>query len=385
MIKIKDSLSGEIRDIKSSKIFNIYLCGPTVYDKVHIGNIRPIIMTDLLIRSIRDLTKVNYTMNITDIDDKIINKANIENISFRKLSKKYEDLFLKTLSKLNIILPEQMPNVSGNISTIKSFIKSLLKNNYAYITKKGNIYFDVEKFNEYGDISKRELGNSLSNSYVDDKLNNIDFSIWKKYDSDSFESEWSKGRPGWHTECAAIINDVYKSGVDLHVGGNDLKFPHHENERAQFNSLNKYEISKHWMHVGQLNFNGEKMSKSKGNFLYADDFIDSHGINVLKIIFYMTHYSKPINFTDSYLENAIVIDKKIRNLIKKTNVNNYCKVSEDGEMYKKFKNEIILNEINTSNAMSILSLTIKNINKNIEDKILVSDFIKMLDHLGLVY
>ncbi|NQX83599.1 MAG: cysteine--tRNA ligase [Mycoplasmataceae bacterium] len=385
MIKIKDSLSGEIKDIKDSKSFDIYLCGPTVYDRVHIGNIRPIIMTDLFIRSINDLTKVNYTMNITDIDDKIIDRANSENVSFRSLSKKYEDLFLNTLSKLNIILPNQLPNVSNNIDTIKSFIDSLLDNEVAYKTKKGNIYFNLEKFNEYGKISKREINELLSSSSVEDKQNSIDFSIWKKYENDSYDSKWSKGRPGWHTECAAIINNLYSNGIDLHVGGNDLKFPHHENERAQFNSLNNYEISKNWMHVGQLNFNGEKMSKSKGNFLYADDFIEEHGINTLKIIFYMTHYSKPINYTNSYLENAKVIDKKISNVIKKISDKKYRDISNDGEMYKKFKDEIVKNELNTSNAISVLLLTIKGINKNTEDSILISDFFKMLNHLGLVY
>lgn len=290
----------------------IYLCGPTVYAKAHIGNIRPILTFDINIRAKRFLKqKIFLIHNITDIDDKIITKAQSENVSENLIAQKYQKHYLQLLKILNIQEPNLLPKVTENIAIIIDFITLLIDKNVAYVHD-GNVWFDVSKIKNYGAISHQLLANMHFTQQDYDKKNHADFALWKKTTiGQSFASPWGYGRPGWHTECAALINH-YNNGkkLALHGGGVDLIFPHHENENAQFLSLHDDNITQQWMHVGHLNINAEKMSKSLNNVIDTENFIDLHGKDTLRMLFLITNPTSPITLNTNLITNTKELVKK---------------------------------------------------------------------------
>ena len=285
---------------------NIYICGPTVYSKVHIGNMRPIMTFDIFNRANKHLkNEINIIHNITDIDDKIIEAAAKENISESEISEKYKNHYMQMLQEANVLKPNSMPSVVENMDKMIAFITLLIKTGNAYESN-GSVYFSVETIENYGHISKRTLENA-KHEKTDDKQHPADFAIWKNTNKGiQFDSPWSKGRPGWHTECAVFVNNELKGeSLDIHGGGIDLLFPHHENEDAQYQAINKKGITKEWVHTGHINLDNIKMSKSIGNVWLADEFFKEYSSDVLRYIFLTSSISSPINISQELIKQVV--------------------------------------------------------------------------------
>ncbi|MEG2801975.1 MAG: cysteine--tRNA ligase [Malacoplasma sp.] len=355
----------------NNKNISIYLCGPTVYNHIHIGNARPIIIFDVLNRLLRSLGyNVNFLHNITDIDDKIIIKSNEENISESELSNFYYLEYIKILNNLNIALNLiRIEKVTTNIDSIIEYVDIIYRKNFAYEIS-GDIYFDTSKIVDYGLLSGRSESDSLAeNSRLKNnqlKKNLSDFVLWKKTNVGlNWKSPWSNGRPGWHTECSCLINKYLGKQIDIHGGGIDLKFPHHENENAQNIAINDMPLSKVWMHIGHLNSNDEKMSKSLNNFYLVKDLLDKYDSNTIRWFFYQTSYSNPLNFSLVLLDKAkseiekvlyslnvvksyLILEKKFKT-IKKVDVSFLSSLCDNFN----FPNQIsfILKTINALNSM----------------------------------
>ncbi|MGL4769109.1 MAG: cysteine--tRNA ligase [Mycoplasmoidaceae bacterium] len=307
-MKIFDSITKEKIEIKNSNNVKMYVCGPTVYDDVHIGNIRPTIIFDILYKYlILEGFNIKYISNITDIDDKIVYRSIYENKNELELSKFYFELYLDILKKINIYSPPKFIKVSDNINIIIKYIQKLLEKNFAYKIEGDGIYFNTNKISNYGATFGNEIINNIIGEKNKDnnKINKNDFALWKnKAEGITWDSPFGKGRPGWHTECAAIIDNFFEKETCIHGGGIDLKFPHHENENAQSNALNGINISKIWMHVGHLTIDNLKMSKSLNNFIKVKDLLSKYNSNDIRWMFFQTSYSKPFNFNYGILDDA---------------------------------------------------------------------------------
>jgi cysteinyl-tRNA synthetase len=288
----------------------MYVCGPTVYDDPHIGNARPLIVFDLVFRIlIKNFgkNKVNYVRNITDIDDKIIQRANDLKINISELTKSVTDIFLSDCKYLNCLIPNNQPKATDNIAGMTQMIENLLAKKFAYI-KDGNVYFNVNKFKDYGKLSNKNPKDLISGSRVEIselKNNPLDFVLWKpSKDKEPFwESPWGKGRPGWHIECSAMSEKYLGKEFDLHCGGLDLIFPHHENEIAQSICANDSSIfAKYWMHNGYVTVDGKKMSKSDGNFITINNLKNNFNGQVVRLSILGTHYRQPLDWNLKILE-----------------------------------------------------------------------------------
>lgn len=318
-MKLYDSLSGEIIDI-NEEIINIYNCGPTVYNDIHIGNARPLIVFDVLYRTLLACNKkVNFLHNLTDIDDKIIYAAKKENIPELELSNKYGIAYSEIRSQLNT-LPLIIEKVSDNIDGIIDYIQRMIKANVAYEVN-GNVYFNTAKINEYGSLSRRNLDEQNIGERVnkdDVKQNETDFVLWKKTtDGIQWNTPWSKGRPGWHSECSYLIEKHFNNNLTIHGGGIDLKFPHHENENAQHIGLHKCHLTKVWMHVGHINVNAEKMSKSLNNFILVKDILKNYSYQTLRWFMYKTNYRNPLDYNMNVMDECVSDINRIKDLINK--------------------------------------------------------------------
>ena len=273
----------EFKPIKEGEV-SLYVCGPTVYNYVHIGNTRPMIVFDVLRRTFEYLgNQVTFVSNFTDVDDKIIKAAKEEGITEKELTDKYIKAYEDVRRDLNLEFPTYAPRVTETMDQIIDFIGQLIDKGYAYEVD-GDVYFRVSKIDEYGELSGIKIEDLVAGASerVEDKgvkEESTDFALWKKTDEGiQFNSPWSQGRPGWHTECVVMINDIFEDGkIDIHGGGQDLKFPHHENEIAQSRALNGHPIAHTWMHNQMININNEKMSKSLGNVIWAKDLIKELG------------------------------------------------------------------------------------------------------------
>ncbi len=312
------SSTGKKNKLPKDKV-SIYVCGPTVYNHIHIGNIRPILTFDVLHRFLKfQKTEVNFIHNITDIDDKILNAAKQENIHELEYSNFYTKKYLEILENMNILTPS-IHKVSDNMDDIIKFISELVDKGMAYKLDDG-IYLDVAKVEDYGSVSNMDIDKLESGKRIqvdDNKKNPNDFVLWKvKTDGILWDSPFGKGRPGWHTECVVLINKFIKGTVNVHGGGVDLRFPHHENENAQFEALYNKPLADNWMHVGHLMIDNEKMSKSLGNFILMKDILDKWGSNAIRWFFYQTNYQKPLNYTVENMENA---KKDIERVIQELN------------------------------------------------------------------
>ena len=295
----------------------MYGCGMTVYSKPHIGNLRSVLVYDLLYRTLSELyPKVVYVRNITDVDDKIIAASAKEGCPIEDIVTKYSAMFHSDVERLFCLPPTFEPRATAFIGNIIQIIESILNNKHAYIASDG-VYFKVDSFQEYGHLSRRKLETQIAGARVavgNNKKNHEDFALWKLYEDGSvtWPSPWGQGRPGWHIECSAMAYEALGTDFDIHCGGEDLKFPHHENEIAQSKcAFSGSGFAKYWLHVAFVTFNGEKMSKSISNVCYLDDIITARiNTEVVRLGLLSTHYRKPLNLSGAIFDNARdVLDK----------------------------------------------------------------------------
>lgn len=359
ILSSSDNLKHELSDKKVT----IYNCGPTVYNYVHIGNVRPLITFDVLYRYLEKIGKdVTFVHNITDVDDKIINAAAKEKVTEKELSTRYYNAYVDLFKILNI-KDLTMPKVSDHIQDIIDYVQKQVDNGSAYVAD-GDVYFDIQKLSNYGHVSHKNIDELLDGARKENKGNKkfpLDFALWKKTDVGiKWKSPWSEGRPGWHTECCVLINLLIGDHVTIHGGGVDLKFPHHENENAQNYALYKRDIADIWMHVGHVNVDGVKMAKSLGNFILVKDIVTKENANGLRWFFYKTKYQHPINFSKNMLEQA---NDEIKKLIASLSVaqtylianNNFALAKSN--LSQKF-DEALADDLNLPNAITeVLSQT----------------------------
>ena len=309
-MKLQDTLSNLEQTVDISKKVKIYLCGITVYDESHIGHARTIIVFDVLRKYLESKgIEVEFIQNFTDVDDKIINRANEENVSANTISTKYITNYFTDFDGLNVKRATNYPKATEHIEDIIKFIEKLMKKEIAYTSKNG-VYFEVSKFPEYGKLSKKKIDELQSGSRIEideSKKSPLDFAVWKFSEIEPvWNSPWGKGRPGWHIECSTMSIKYLGENFDIHGGGRDLIFPHHENEIAQSESCTGNSFAKIWMHVGMVTINGEKMSKSIGNVKSIKHVLENWGSNVIRLFCLSGHYSKPIDYSDELLKENLV-------------------------------------------------------------------------------
>lgn len=308
-MKLLDTLSKEEQEVDISKKVKIYLCGVTVYDESHIGHARTIIVFDVLRKYFESKgIGIEFIQNFTDVDDKIINRANKENKTAEEISSKYIENYFTDFDGLNVKRATNYPKATEHIEDIIKFIEKLIEKDIAYVTKNG-VYFSVSKFPEYGKLSKKKIDDLQSGSRIEideEKKDPLDFAVWKLSDKEpTWGSPWGKGRPGWHIECSAMSIKYLGENFDIHGGGRDLIFPHHENEIAQSESCTGVQFAKIWMHVGMVTIDGEKMSKSIGNVKSIKHVLENWGPNIIRLFCLSGHYSKPIDYSEELLKENL--------------------------------------------------------------------------------
>ena len=325
-MKIFNSLTKrkeELETIEPMKL-RMYVCGPTVYDFIHIGNARPMIVFDSFRRYLTFLGyEVNYVSNFTDIDDKIINRANELGISSEELANKYIVECKKDMEGMNIIPATTHPLATKEIDGMIDLISKLIEKGYAYVAKDGTVYYDTTKFKEYGKLSHKNIDElqsgcrDLKVTGEEDKKTSTDFVLWKpkKEGEPYWDSPWCEGRPGWHTECCVMAPKYCKGALDIHAGGEDLIFPHHENEIAQYEPIYGAPYAKYWMHNAFLNINNQKMSKSLGNFYTVRDVLTKFDGNVLRLFMLSTQYRAMLNFSFDLMESSKASLNRIKNAV----------------------------------------------------------------------
>lgn len=312
MLKIYNSLSQEkeiFKPIEQGKV-KIYVCGPTVYDFAHIGNARTYSAFDVIIRYLRWRGfEVTYARNITDIDDKIIKRANDNNEDFRTVVDRYTQAIHEDFAGLGLLQPDFEPKATEYIPQMIQMIETLIKNNHGYVAENGDVNFDIRSFASYGELAHRDIEKLESGARVeinDSKRDPLDFVLWKlaKPGEPSWESPWGRGRPGWHIECSAMSANILGETFDIHGGGKDLIFPHHENEIAQSECASHKKFVHTWMHAGYLQINKEKMSKSLGNFFTIRELLEQHGAEVLRYFLITNHYRSPLQYSDDTIKQS---------------------------------------------------------------------------------
>ena len=308
-MKVQDTLTKNEKELPATGKIRIYVCGVTVYDESHIGHARTIIVFDVFRRYLESKGAwVDYIQNFTDVDDKIITRAKQENVRPSAISSRYIDNYFNDFDDLNVLRATKYPKATEHIQDMQNYIKSLVDKKIAYTSKNG-VYFSVAKFPEYGKLSKKKIDDLLSGARIEvdeSKKDPLDFALWKFSDEDpSWDSPWGRGRPGWHIECSAMSIKYLGENFEIHGGGRDLIFPHHENEIAQSESLTSQPFAKIWMHVGMITINGEKMSKSKGNIKTIRHVLESFGPNIIRLFCLSGHYSKPIDYSENLLQENI--------------------------------------------------------------------------------
>ena len=316
-LKIFDTQSSSEKDLDTSDIIRVYLCGVTVYDESHVGHARTIIVFDTLRRFLESQGhKVNFVQNFTDVDDKIIDRAQKEGVPASEISQRYIGRYFEDFDTLNIIRAEHLPKATEHINQMLELVKSLVDKDFAYVSKNG-VYFSVSKFKEYGKLSKKKTEELISGARVEvdeTKHEPLDFALWKFSDQNpNWDSPWGKGRPGWHIECSAMSIKYLGENFEIHGGGNDLIFPHHENEIAQSESHTGKPFAKIWMHVGMVTMDNEKMSKSVGNIKIVKDSLNEWGPNVLRLFCLSGHYSKPIDYSEEPLKENLTKWRQVEN------------------------------------------------------------------------
>ena len=386
MMQIFDTLSNKKTDLKFSDKVRIYLCGVTVYDDAHIGHARTIIVFDVLRRFLESQKiTVEFIQNFTDIDDKIIDRANQEKISALELAAKYTKNYFDDFDGLNIKRATLYPKATEHIEDMQNLISNLIDKKYAYVTKNG-VYFSVSKFTEYGKLSKKNTSDLVSGARVDideEKDNPIDFALWKFSESEpSWESQWGIGRPGWHIECSAMSLKYLGNSFEIHGGGRDLIFPHHENEIAQSESFTSNQFAKIWMHVGMITINGEKMSKSIGNVKSVNHVLEDWGPNIIRLFCLSGSYSKPIDYSEKLLKENITKLRQIESCYYELRLAEGSNANSDADkLVNECKNEFdsaLNNDFNTPLALTAYYKLIKEVNSLAAEEKITQNFAKMV-------
>ena len=369
-MKISDTLTNQKKELEFSDKVRIYLCGVTVYDQSHIGHARTIIVFDTLRRFLEaNGTQVELIQNFTDVDDKIINRAKEQGESASGLSTKYIQTYFEDSDRLNIRRATNYPKATEHIDDMINLIQNLVDKESAYVSKNG-VYFRVSKFSEYGKLSKKKTEDLESGARIEvdeSKESPLDFALWKFSDGQpNWESPWGKGRPGWHIECSAMSIKYLGRNFEIHGGGRDLIFPHHENEIAQSESFTSEQFAKIWMHAGMITINGEKMSKSVGNVKSINHVLESWGPNVARLFCISGHYSKPIDYTEDLLKENLIRLRQIETCYYELRLAEESQETEDissllEESREKF-DAALNDDFNTSLGLSVFFNMIKTIN-----------------------
>lgn len=343
----------ELKPIEENKV-KMYVCGPTVYDFAHLGHARCYITWDVLYRYLKFKGyEVTYCRNVTDVDDKILKKAEKENKTPDEVSTFWYKAFSKSMESLNTLKPDIEPFATKTLGEMISIIKDLIKNGYAYEAN-GDVYFRVKKFEKYGQLSKQPIDQLESGARIevgDVKEDPLDFALWKSDEKFGYNSPWGVGRPGWHIECSAMSRKYLGKTIDIHAGGADLIFPHHENEIAQSECANGCKFVNYWMHNGFVTINKEKMSKSLGNFLTIDDLLKKYDANTIRFFILTNHYRMPVEFSDESLASAAAGVRRMLNA-KPTPIDESFDITATAE-YKEFV-EAMDDDMNTSKALAVL-------------------------------
>ncbi|MCI2085852.1 MAG: cysteine--tRNA ligase [Olsenella sp.] len=307
----------ELEPIEPGKI-RMYVCGPTVYDQIHIGNARTFLSFDVIRRYLMYKGyEVTFAQNLTDVDDKIINRANEQGRTAADVAEEFSNAFIEQMHRFGILDPDIRPRATHEIKAMQEMIESLIEQGNAYVADNGDVYFSVRSDNNYGILSGRDLDQMRAGERVevnDQKRDPFDFALWKaaKPGEPSWPSPWGDGRPGWHTECCAMIHRYLGTPIDIHGGGADLVFPHHENETAQAMCAWHEPLANLWMHTGMLRVDGEKMSKSMGNFYTLKEVLDKYPADAVRLLMLQTHYRAPLDFSFDRLEGAVGTLERLR-------------------------------------------------------------------------
>ena len=401
MIRLYNSRTLQIEDFKPIQEghVNMYVCGPTVYNHAHIGNARPMIVFDVLKRLFEaEGYTVTYVSNFTDVDDKIIKKAADEGTTEAVIAERYIEAYTQVRTMLNTELPDITPRVTETMDQIIAFIDELVKTGHAYEAN-GDVYFSVESVPTYGEISHQKLDQLEAGARIetnDQKKNPYDFALWKKTDMGiKWNSPWGEGRPGWHTECVVMINNNLGSMIDIHGGGMDLKFPHHENEAAQQEALHGNCLANFWVHNAMVNIDGQKMSKSLGNTLWAKDVVDQLGVNLTRWLVSSVHYRKELNFSDETIETARKELDKVLNPVKQADIKAALAGAAVTDEYDAASVRAFLDalddDMNTPNAYAVIFDTVKKLNQSLRQReidfaavgAVRNSVVKMLHTLGI--
>ena len=363
----------EFKPLNGNKV-NMYVCGPTVYDNAHLGHARCYITWDVLYRYLKFKGyDVTYCRNVTDVDDKILKKSEMLAKTPDEIAKIYYDSFSKSMKDLNNLKPDVEPFATKTLGEMIAIIKQLIEKGHAYEVN-GDVYFRVKSFDKYGALSKQPLDSLEAGARVEEsdiKENPMDFALWKKDEKFGYKSPWGVGRPGWHIECSAMSRKYLGKTVDIHAGGADLIFPHHENEIAQSECANDCKFVNYWLHNGFVTINKEKMSKSLGNFLTIDDVLKKYDANTIRLFILTNHYRMPVEFSDEALSSAATGIKRLYNAVnearKTLTLDETLNVKETkaGKLFEAAMDE----DLNTSKALAVLFdlATELNKNKNRED------------------
>jgi len=378
MIKLYNSLT------KSKEIFSpiekekvkMYVCGMTVYDLCHLGHARVLVVFDLINRwFMAHGYDVTYVRNITDIDDKIIARANEQKVSIGELTEKYIDEMNQDISALNVINPSYEPRATQHIDGMIKMISNLIDKGFAYQADNNDVYYSVEKFDGYGKLSGKSIkelkaGNRVEIDHA--KENSFDFVLWKsaKTNEPSWDSPWGKGRPGWHIECSVMSNQILGQHFDIHGGGQDLQFPHHENEIAQSEAANDCQMANYWIHNGFVKVDDEKMSKSLGNFFTIRSILEHYDAEVVRFFILKAHYRSPLNYSDKHLEDAKIGLTKLYLTIRDFKGELISKIDWNQPYANKFK-QALDDDFNSSEAISILFELANEINKTNSSELLI--------------
>jgi len=398
-MKLQDTLSNVEQELDVSNKIRIYLCGVTVYDESHIGHARTIIVFDVLRKYLESKgIEIEFVQNFTDVDDKIINRANSENTTAKIISTRYIENYFDDFDRLNVKRATNYPKATEHIDDIIKLIEKLIEKNMAYASKNG-VYFEVTKFPNYGKLSKKKIDELQSGARVEideSKKNPLDFAVWKLSDFEpTWDSPWGKGRPGWHIECSAMSVKYLGENFDIHGGGRDLIFPHHENEIAQSEACSDSQFAKIWMHVGMVTISGEKMSKSLGNTKSIKHVLDRWGPNIIRLFCLSGHYSKVIDYSEEMLKENVTKWRQVETcyyeLIHASDDSNEDVKELVSKIGVEFDNALD-DDFNTHLALSAFFQLVKEANRlAAEEKlgskdanIIKSKFERMLQILGLV-
>ena len=398
-MNLQDTLTTVEQKLDISKKIKIYLCGVTVYDESHIGHARTIIVFDVLRKYLESKeVEVEFVQNFTDVDDKIINRATKENVTAEEISSKYIENYFRDFKELNVKRATNYPKATEHIEDIIEFIKKLIDKEVAYVSNNG-VYFAVSKFSEYGKLSKKKIDELQSGSRIqidETKKDPADFAVLKFSDMNpTWDSPWGKGRPGWHIECSVMSLKYLGENFDIHGGGRDLIFPHHENEIAQSEACTNLPFAKIWMHVGMVTISGEKMSKSLGNTKSIKHVLENWGANIIRLFCLSGHYSKVIDYSEEMLKENLIKWRQVETCYYElihAESENHEKNTQNIEKIGIEFDEALESDFNTHLALSAFFQLVKETNRLAADEklakesaqIIKKEFERMTNILGLV-